>query len=310
MIARAWAVVEARVALARGDLDLARRAGRRLTPDDTVLTAYVPHLVDSVTAATEGDYARAAAAMTEAIDVAASTFVVPALLCELAALLASDGDHAAARAALDRLDAVLTATAEPAPLPRAAALVLRSRLAGVDGDLAGAERAAYEALEQAAIAGLVLVQIDALETVATSMATHHPARAARLLGAATKERARRRYHGRLSSGVSDELLARLAATEPTHWQRGAELTLDGAVELAWRTRGPRGRPSLGIEALTPTERRVMEQVATGRTNAEIAAGLDMTVPTVKTHLTHIFNKLGLRNRTELSALASRERAAN
>jgi predicted ATPase/class 3 adenylate cyclase/DNA-binding CsgD family transcriptional regulator len=310
MIARAWAMAEARVALARNDLDLARSAARRLTPDDTLITAYVPHLVEGVRASIEHDYGRAAAAMARAVDVAAPAFVAPALLCEHAAILSTAGQHAASRAVLERLDTVLASTAEPAPLPRASALVLRSRLAAADGDAGAAERAAYEALEQASTAGLALVQIDALEAVATAMATHHPARAAGLLGAATAERARRGYDGRLSSGVSDELLARLAATEPTHWQRGAELTLENAVELAWRARGPRGRPSIGIEALTPTEQRVMEQVAIGRTNAEIAAGLGMTVPTVKTHLTHIFNKLGLRNRTEVSALASRERPAN
>ena len=125
------------------------------------------------------------------------------------------------------------------------------------------------------------------------------------LAAADAERRRRGYRGRLTSAVTDVAGARLAAEHAAAWTDGARLTLEDATALARRTRGPRGRPSFGFDALTPTERLVADHVRHGRTNAEIAAALLVTVPTVKTHLTHIFAKLGVRNRAELASRSSR-----
>lgn len=50
-------------------------------------------------------------------------------------------------------------------------------------------------------------------------------------------------------------------------------------------------------ALTPTELRVLEQVATGRTTAEIADDMFVAEKTVKNHLANIFRKLGVKNRS-------------
>jgi DNA-binding CsgD family transcriptional regulator len=54
---------------------------------------------------------------------------------------------------------------------------------------------------------------------------------------------------------------------------------------------------------------VVDQVAAGRTNAEIAAALLMGRTTVKTHLAHIFTKLDLTNRGQLAAEAARRGSA-
>jgi DNA-binding CsgD family transcriptional regulator len=49
-------------------------------------------------------------------------------------------------------------------------------------------------------------------------------------------------------------------------------------------------------ALTLTERRVLQLVATGRSNADIAADLYVSVATVRKHLEHSYRKLGVHNR--------------
>lgn len=58
-----------------------------------------------------------------------------------------------------------------------------------------------------------------------------------------------------------------------------------------------------IERLSAREVDVVRLVARGRTNAEIAAELYVSVATVKTHLIRISARLELRNRVEIAALA-------
>ena len=86
---------------------------------------------------------------------------------------------------------------------------------------------------------------------------------------------------------------------------GGELSLTEAAAYASRSRGERGRPSFGWDSLTPTELEVVRRVADGLTNAAIGAALFMSTPTVKTHLTHVYTKLGLASRAELAVTAAR-----
>jgi DNA-binding CsgD family transcriptional regulator len=63
---------------------------------------------------------------------------------------------------------------------------------------------------------------------------------------------------------------------------------------------------VAIDALTPTESRVAELVANGRTNKEAAAELFLSVKTVEANLSRIYAKLRVRSRSELVArLAAR-----
>lgn len=60
-------------------------------------------------------------------------------------------------------------------------------------------------------------------------------------------------------------------------------------------------------ALSPRETDILEQLALGHTNQQIAAGLFISQATVKTHLHHIFAKLGVGNRTEAVTVARARR---
>jgi DNA-binding NarL/FixJ family response regulator len=57
--------------------------------------------------------------------------------------------------------------------------------------------------------------------------------------------------------------------------------------------------------LTPREADVLERIADGRTNPEIAAELFLTVPTVKSYVNQLFQKLRVRSRAEAVALVLR-----
>ena len=58
------------------------------------------------------------------------------------------------------------------------------------------------------------------------------------------------------------------------------------------------------DQLTPTEELVVAEVARGLSNPEIGQVLGISPRTVATHLTHVFQKLGIRSRSQLAALAA------
>jgi DNA-binding CsgD family transcriptional regulator len=68
--------------------------------------------------------------------------------------------------------------------------------------------------------------------------------------------------------------------------------VDDAVSGAAVQRAP------GVEALTPRELEVLEMISSGLTNAEAAKRLDLSVHGIKFHLTEIYRRLGVTNRTE------------
>ena len=78
---------------------------------------------------------------------------------------------------------------------------------------------------------------------------------------------------------------------------GAALWAERAAAELGRIPGRRPAAATG---LTPTERRVAELVAQGRSNKEVAAALFLAVRTVEAHLSHVYAKLGVRSRTELA----------
>lgn len=60
-----------------------------------------------------------------------------------------------------------------------------------------------------------------------------------------------------------------------------------------------------IEQLSEREREILKQVATGASNQQIAADLNISINTVKVHIRNIFGKLGVASRTEATLFAVR-----
>jgi predicted ATPase/class 3 adenylate cyclase/DNA-binding CsgD family transcriptional regulator len=159
------------------------------------------------------------------------------------------------------------------------------------------------ALETAHANGLLLRAVLAIELVAEcAWKRGNAATAARLFGAATAERDRIGFVARwtLHPELHEAVIAECKVDHADAFAEGLALDFDAAVEFARRARGERGRPTVGWGSLTPTEQKVAELVAEGLTNEQIARRLLMSPATVKTHLTRIFAKAGVANRTELA----------
>jgi len=90
--------------------------------------------------------------------------------------------------------------------------------------------------------------------------------------------------------------------------RGAAMNLGTAAQYALLLVG--GQPGevagvAGVPRLSARERELVTLVAQGRTNAEIAAQLCISVRTVGSHLDRIRDKTGCRRRADLTRLALR-----
>ena len=92
---------------------------------------------------------------------------------------------------------------------------------------------------------------------------------------------------------------------------GAVPLLTALADLARRARiGPRPStyPPGVLSALTPREQEVLELLAEGNSNREIAAKLFIAPKTASVHVSNILAKLGASSRTEAAAIAHREGA--
>jgi predicted ATPase/class 3 adenylate cyclase/DNA-binding CsgD family transcriptional regulator len=226
------------------------------------------------------------------------------------------GRNDQAEALLDRVGALPPETR--AMYLYARAPVTRAYLALVSGELGVAAELAHEGLLVAYEHRMLEEIARALTALASIEAANHSWSSCTRFGGA----ARRLWRdmgavcsmddsfdqldsslGAAREALGDEAFER-ALTE------GESLDPKAAVEYARRTRGERRRPAFGWAALTPTEQLVVDEVAKGATNPAIAESLFVSRETVKTHLSHIFAKLGVKSRSELAAAVAERRATS
>jgi DNA-binding CsgD family transcriptional regulator len=195
----------------------------------------------------------------------------------------------------------------------AVARLLQARLALGANEPSKAEALAHDALGVLMPRRWLPAVADALEVLAEVAARlDAPEEAARELGAVDAARAGFGETLRLP-GREREIAAIVAIIEEAMGpddaraarEDGAALTLDDAVAWIRRARGTRKRPAVGWESLTPTEAQVVDLAAQGLTNPQIGEQMFISRATVKVHLAHVFQKLDVHNRAELTAQAVR-----
>ena len=132
----------------------------------------------------------------------------------------------------------------------------------------------------------ILSQVRQLETgpVVVLAAHTEPSYAARAISAGA--------HGYVSKAEGPERLIEAIRAVT----RGEQFLPQGVAELL----AMGGHPA---SSLTARELQVMEMLARGMTNREIAMHLDISIKTVDTHRGHVLKKLGLRNNSELTRFA-------
>ncbi|WIE68201.1 response regulator transcription factor [Curtobacterium sp. MCLR17_054] len=165
------------------------------------------------------------------------------------------------------------------------------RMPGVDGPTATARIVA----EHPGVAVLVLTTYaddDSIVTALRAGARGYLTKDAGRAEIATAVRAVAAGQSTFDATVGARLVARLAG--------GASA---GVAAGSAAPASPDPGPSLGARFpdLTPREVDVLERIADGRTNPQIAAELFLTVPTVKSYVNQVFAKLGVRTRAEAVA---------
>jgi DNA-binding NarL/FixJ family response regulator len=110
----------------------------------------------------------------------------------------------------------------------------------------------------------------------------------------------------LEAGASGYLLKDASADEVADAIRAAfagEEHLDPQVARVLAQRMRARRDEVPTEALTPREMEVLQLLARGAANKEIAADLSITERTARTHVSNILGKLGLASRTQAALWA-------
>jgi non-specific serine/threonine protein kinase len=185
------------------------------------------------------------------------------------------------------------------------------------GDHARAVASFRESLLVSTGAGVLRLAVRAVEGLASAVATHHPAQAARLLGAAAAMRERDdvpRDQLEIPLHERAEALAQTALGDTAFmvaWEAGRHLSWDdiladiAALADAMTGDAAGASPVHPTHGLTPRETEVLRLLADGLSNRAISDALSISERTVENHVVHILAKLGLDSRTAAATWAVR-----
>ena len=152
---------------------------------------------------------------------------------------------------------------------------------------------------------LQMEPVDGIESTRRVRARYDDVEVVALTSFAEEER----VHAALEAGASGYLLKDSDADEVAAAVRAAhrgELQLDPAVARRLMS-SLRAKPRHDLlEELTGREVEVLRLVGAGRANKEIAAELDISERTARTHVSNVLRKLGLSSRTQAALWAVRE----
>ena len=203
--------------------------------------------------------------------------------------------------------------ADDQALMRSGLRVLLERAEGIAvvgeaADGAAAVRAVREHGPDVVLMDVRMPGLDGIE--ATRRIVADPSSRARVVVLTTYDLDEHLYAA-VRAGASGFLLKTAAPTALVHAVRAVvagdtllapEITRRLLEEFARRPPPGAARPPV-LDELTDREVEVLRRIARGDTNAEIAAHLVVSEPTVKTHINRLFRKLGLRDRIQAVVLA-------
>jgi DNA-binding CsgD family transcriptional regulator len=267
------------IAVSRGDVDRARaleeRTRARLARNPLLAhERWSTALATAELACAGADIAAAGRQLDPLLEIIGTIPLKAAFVCQVAVLAievaVAGGRLDAARSVADGYLPRLRSTDIRwivAEADRAEAVLLAA-----EGDVDGARALSDAALAGSATTGMPMIHARAL-----------------LAAGEIRRRARQKAQAREALTAAISIFERL----------GARLWLERARSELERVavKRPEGAP------LTATEREVIDLVAAGRTNKEIADTLFMSVHTVEAYLTRLFRSFGVGSRTELARLA-------
>jgi DNA-binding NarL/FixJ family response regulator len=180
----------------------------------------------------------------------------------------------------------------------------------VVGEAANGEQAADSARRLAPDVVLMDIQMPGADGIeATRRITADPELHSRVVIVTTFERDEYVFEA-LQAGASGFLLKNAPPEDLLHAVRvvaDGEALLSPSVtrRIIEQFAHPRSNPELGarLESLTHRELEVLQLLAGGKSNAELAAELFVSEGTVKTHVSSLLSKLGLRDRVQAVVLA-------
>lgn len=181
-------------------------------------------------------------------------------------------------------------------------------VAGETGDGGEAVELARRLLPDVVITDLVLPRIDGLGVTRAIAAAGLPVRVLIL----TAHDGDEHVLAAITAGAAgflckdapaDELVAAVRAVAAGGAVIAPAVLARILVRVAEALPAPETTTSSKLDALTDREREVLVHVARGHSNAEIAAALQVSETTIKTHVGHVLTKLRLRDRTQAVVLA-------